>query len=308
MPDKPIQLIVDGDVETALAESIYNIRVLRKKDIDHTELRDLGFGWGTTKLLAFWYSCTEEFLYLDSDAVVWGNLAEKCRLHDFDYVASIIPKRMPNRAEVENWFFDVKFIERHFPDWDWSKCSSRFFCPGVFAAKKNCFSLDNYLRILRLNAAHPGKFKFGDMGFHNMMVFRGAARGELKVTSRDFQVIFPEHNREELERRFSFDTDGNPIVLPGDENVLHMPDHKPLVDSKTCYSRPMTYFRLQFLEKTEGITGEQAMARLRAEDADYHCLREQFLVQEKKKKIANLLRFHPGEWRRFLSKFLKRKK
>ena len=33
-----------------------------------------------------------------------------------------------------------------------------------------------------------------------------------------------------------------------------MPDQKPLVDNPRCYSEPMTFFRLQYLKDTEGMT------------------------------------------------------
>lgn len=302
MPHVPIQLIVDGEVSTHSAETCFNVSTLRATDISDKALRQSGFGWGTTKMLAFWYTRTDEFLYLDSDAIVWGDLSIKGRLQEADYLVSMTKNNEFTRLEIETWFFEIAFVEKHFPDWDWRKSSARFFCPGVFAARKNAFAIEHYLKILKLNEKYPGKFKFGDMGFHNLMVFRGADQGELLVATRDFQVIFPEHPREQLEIRFAFDENGRPVVNSGDENVLHMPDHKPLVNSEKCYSRPMTYFRLRYLEITEGITGAKALDRLRQEDADYHVLRAKFLKSEKWKKVKKLLRLHPGEWRRLIGK------
>lgn len=302
MPDAPVTLVVDGEVDTEVAESSFDVTVIRKADVQEPALRRLGFGWGTTKLLAFWYARSETFLYLDSDAVLWGDLRTKIDLEGCDYLASITRKEPLDRETVENWFFDISFVEKHYPEWDWRAASSSFFCPGVFAARKGAFALADYIEILRLNERNPGKFKFGDMGFHNLMVFRGADAGRLRVRAENFQVIFPEHSQSDLRERFLFDDGGRPVVRQGDEQVLHMPDQKPLVDSKACYSEPMTFFRLKFLEQTEGHTGEKALQRLREEDVEYHRLRTLFLKRERRRKVMDLLKGHPGQWRSVMSR------
>jgi hypothetical protein len=68
----------------------------------------------------------------------------------------------------------------------------------------------------------------------------------------------------------------------------------------------MTFFRLKYLEETEGITGAAAMERLRNEDAEYATLRKQFLAREKRGKILRLARGHRGEWSRLLGRFCDR--
>jgi len=299
MPDRPVTMFVDGEIDTTAAERAYGLEVIDRNNVTDPRLRKHGFGWGTTKLLAFWYGRSETFLYLDSDAVVWGDLSKKASLYGFDYLVSVRNCSDATDDTIETWFFEIPFVEKHFPGWKWRKSAPEFFCPGVFAGRKSAIDLDEYARILELNDRHPGAFKFGDMGFHNVMVFEGRDKGRLRVDSRDFQVIFPDHPMAELEQRFRF-SDGVPVVVPGDEQVLHMPDKKPLVDSTDCYSAPMTFFRLKYLEDTEGITGNEAMACLRAEDAQYHVLRKNFLRRGKLQKVARLARGHWGEWRRVL--------
>lgn len=305
MPFATIQLLIDGDIDCSLAEQHYNVLPFRAKDIDSAELRRLGFGWGTTKLLAFWYSVTEHFLYLDSDAVLWGDLTHKLDLTNLDYLVSLRKQSDYSDTDIASWFFEISFVERHFPDWNWRTSAPEFFCPGVFAARRGAFDLDDYLRILKLNERNPGKFKFGDMGFHNLMVFRGRDCGRLRVDTREFQVIFPEHTKQHLQARFAFDNHGTPIVAVGDEQVLHMPDQKPLVDNPNCYSQPMTFFRLKYLEQTEGITGELALMRLRQEDNNYHCLRADFLRRQKRQKFIKLLQGHPGYWGQLCKRLLR---
>jgi hypothetical protein len=298
MPDHPITLLVDGDIDTRAAEQTYRINVLSRDSIGDEELRRSSFGWGLTKMLLFWYAPTETFLYLDSDTVLWGDLSSKLNFEGVDYVPSMVKTGAASDADTTLWYFEIPFVEENFPDFDWRKAAGQFFCTGTFASRRNAFELDEYKRILRLNEKHPGQFKFGEMGFLNLMVFRAAQKGALRVQPRDFQIIFPDHTQEALRRRFRFDAQGRPIVQEGDEQVLHMPDKKPLMDHPQCYSEPMTFFRRQYLSDTEGLTGEAATERLRQEDATYHRLRAQFLQREKWKKIARLLRGHPGQWRR----------
>jgi hypothetical protein len=233
--------------------------------------------------------------------VVWGDLTGKVQMDGWDYLVSIRKCEPVNDEAIRTWFFEIPFVDRHFPDWVWRADAPAFFCPGVFAGRKGAFDLDDYLRILRLNECFPGMFKFGDMGFHNLMVFKGRSENALRVDIRDFQVIFPEHPIQSLKGRFRFEDD-KPVVVPGDEQVLHMPDKKPLLDNPECYSEPMTWFRLRYLQETEGLTGGAAMARLRSEDAEYHELRRKFLRREKQAKIRRLLCGHPGEWRRLMAK------
>ncbi len=75
MPGHAVTLIIDGEVDTRAAEATYGVRSITFERYSRARLRRLGFGWGTTKMLAFWYSPSEQFLYLDSDAVLWGNVA-----------------------------------------------------------------------------------------------------------------------------------------------------------------------------------------------------------------------------------------
>lgn len=305
LPGQRITLLVDGQIDTQAAERKYGISVLDRESIQDPELRRLGFGWGTTKMLFFWYARSETFLYLDSDAVLWGDLRAKLDFANTDYFASVVKNGSISDADMRTWYFEIPFVEKHFPEFAWRQAAPHFFCPGVFAARRGVFDLAEYKHILRLNEAYPGQFKFGDMGFHNLMVFRSAQQGRSRVKAVDFQVIFPEHSQEALRQRFRFDASGQPVVNPGDEQVLHMPDQKPLVDNPRCYSEPMTFFRLQYLKDTEGMTGAEALRRLRVEDVEYHVLRAQFLRQEKRRKILGLLRGHPGEWRRLFAKLFR---
>jgi hypothetical protein len=292
----PIQLIVDGNIDTTEAVQNYDIQVTRVCDVPEPELRLHSKGWGKTKMLSFWHSQTDNFLYLDSDAVFWGDVTNSIDLSDLDFLTSVSPGRQPSRTEIETWFFDTKFVEEHFPDWDWHAYSNRFFCTGTFAARKGIFRLQDYLEILALDEKRPGYFQFGEMGFLNLMIFRGSDQGKLRVESSGFQVIFPDTDPQELQQRFAFDEQAKPMVRVGDERILHMPGRKPLVDCLDCYSRPMTFFRSQYLRDTTMLAEDAILERLRSEDQDYHRLRSSFLRRDRNRKLRKLLVGHPGAW------------
>lgn len=303
MPNVPVALIVDGEIDTQLAEETYDITVIRKDDIDHPYLRENSFGWGLTKMLSFWYSPFDTYLYLDSDVVAWGSLENYFDFDSFDYIASIPnPKNEPHDVEsIRQWFFEPEHVEKNYPDFPWREYTAKFVCPGVFAARKDVFPIEEYVDILEQSIKDPTVFKYGDMGFHNLMVFRDHHLKKLRLGFSDYQVIFPEYREAELKQRFHF-KNGQPVVDENDKQLLHMPDNKPLMDNPRCYSEPMTFFRLKYLKDTERITGDKAMSRLKEEDAEYHRLRTEYLKREKRNKVIGLLCGKPSEWRRLCAK------
>jgi hypothetical protein len=304
MPDLPVTLLIDGDVDSSAAERTYGLKTLRKADIPDPWLRKHSFGWGLSKMVAAWHAPFERFLYLDADTVIWGDLCSKVCTNTHDVVWPI-PKPFQGDPHdyVDKWFFQPAGVEAHWPQFNWKDHAKHYACTGTFLMRRNCLKLERYQELMEIGKDHPHLFKFGEMGLLNLMVFEAAQNGPLKVEQADFQVIFPDHPQDSLRQRFRFDGLGNPVVNQGDEQVLHMPDKKPLMDNPECYSKPMTFFRLKYLEDTEGVRGDQAIRRLALEDAEYHQLRRRFLGAQKRRKILGLIQGQPGEWRRLFAKF-----
>ena len=307
MPEVPIAVLLDGDVDTTALERTYqNIQVIRKSDIDHPWLRENSFGWGITKMLAFWYSPFDHFLYLDSDTVVWGDLKESLPWSQFDYITDIPSKATASAVEhVQTWFFEPDTLEREFPQFPWRNYVDQYACTGTFTARKNLFDVDEYRELLEFNDKHPQTFKFGEMGLLNFMIFRKHHESAINLGFEDFQSIFPELEKSELSKRFSF-SESLPLLNSGDVQVLHMPDQKPLVENENCYSLPMTYFRLKYLEDAEGLTGEAAMQKLQIEDKQFIKKRKSKKNTARFRKVQRLLSLHPGEWRYFYQNYLVR--
>jgi hypothetical protein len=303
MPDLPVAVLIDGTIDTASAEKTYGVHVLRKENIPDDWLQRYSFGWGITKMAAIWHAPFERYVHLDADTVVWGDLCSKMFRDESDVIWSI-PKRFTGAPSdyVNKWFFQPKEIAARWPGFRWEKYVQYYACTGAYALRRGCLKLQRYQELVQIGRSHPHLFKFGDMGMLNLMVFESLQEGSVTFRQADFQVIFPDYTQKVLRERFAFDDHDQPVVKGGDEQVLHMPDKKPLVDNTDCYSEPMTFFRLKYLAATEGVIGEEAMGRLRDEDAEYHRLRYRFLRREKGKKILGLLKGDPGEWRRLIAK------
>ena len=137
-----------------------------------------------------------------------GDLRAKLDFANTDYFASVVKMvRYPMRIcglgilrfrLSKNIFLNLFGVGR-----------AAFFLSEFFAAG-GAFSIWRSIKHIRqLNEAYPGQFKFGDMGFHNLMVFRSAQQGRSRVKAVDFQVIFPGALREALRQRFRLMRPGN---------------------------------------------------------------------------------------------------
>jgi hypothetical protein len=304
MPDVPITLLVDGAVDTSDAERRFNVRTLRQSDVKDSWLRANSFGWGITKMVAHWEAPYRYFVAMDSDMVVWGNVADRLFRRDVDFLWSV-PYARPDESDeayVDRWFFNPELLATAAPEFDWKAYVDSYSCTGVYTARRGCLSKQRYITFSEMQARLPALFKFGgDMGMINVMVFEMVARGEATIAFDDFQVIFPDHERESIERRFRI-VETAPVVHADDCQVLHLTDAKPLMSNPACYSAPMTFFRMEYLAATEGLRGDAAIALLRQEDLAYHASRRARLNREWRQKVSGLFRGDVGSWRRLALK------
>jgi hypothetical protein len=69
-----IALIVDGTFSTVLWKRlmVFVLSIIIRSPTKF--LREKSFGWGKTKMIAFWESPWQNFLVLDADTNVWGNI------------------------------------------------------------------------------------------------------------------------------------------------------------------------------------------------------------------------------------------
>src|SRR6516165_12746258 len=77
-PDVPICLVVDGNFDVSDLKREYDLIVLRVSELS-SNMRNLISGSGRAKLAAMWEGPFEFYVWLDSDAIVWGDFTSQVR-------------------------------------------------------------------------------------------------------------------------------------------------------------------------------------------------------------------------------------
>jgi hypothetical protein len=131
MPDVKICLICDGQFSTYEIENYCEIKILRKNDLKDSFLKEHGFGWGMTRLIAIWESPFEYSLILDADTIVWGDMRKYIfNENSFDCLADK-PRYVHDTQAINKWFFNTVKIANLYPDFKWQFYRDSYFCPGV---------------------------------------------------------------------------------------------------------------------------------------------------------------------------------
>lgn len=262
--DVPICLLVDGTFSVSDLEKAYNVRVINHLNVKHQVLRQRSFGWGKTKMVAFWESPWQNFLVLDADTIVWGNLLKFANFEKFDFIIDRPCYEYSDEAVAE-FFFDLPGIEQHYPNFPWQKYRNNYFCTGCFFAKRDVFNLDDYIAILDFVEKYPKVFKYGEMGFLNFMIFRGVNEGKIRLGQEDWQFLVPDFPLEALQKRFPM-TAAGPEVQGEDATVIHWCGPKPMLASSQVYAEPMSFCRRKFQQDAWGKSGLSAELSLQVED------------------------------------------
>ena len=76
-PDVPICLTVDGDFDVSDLEKEYDLIVLRVSELPSEQMRKVICGNYRAKLAAMWEGPFEYYVWLDSDAIVWGDFTPR---------------------------------------------------------------------------------------------------------------------------------------------------------------------------------------------------------------------------------------
>ncbi|XZO04212.1 MAG: hypothetical protein ACM65L_11060 [Microcoleus sp.] len=262
--DVPICLLIDGTFSVSALEKSYGVRVIDRTKVTEDVLKNRSFGWGKTKMIAFWESPWSNFLVLDADTIVWGDVLKFANFQEFDFIIDQ-PCQENSDADVAKFFFDLGGVEKYFPYFHWQQYRANYFCTGTFFAKRNVFSLEEYVEILDFTQAHPGIFKYGEMGFLNFMIFRAAQEKRLRVQNVDMQLLMPDFDQNLLKKQFPIAENG-----PGGDRtaatVIHWCGPKPSLSTSKIYSEPMNFCRRKCQEDVWNRTGLSAEMFLQFED------------------------------------------
>lgn len=262
MPDAPICFLYDGELPPELLCGLHNVDFLTRSNTNAEVLRRRSFGPGFTKMVSFFESPFEKYLYLDADTVVCGDLRRVPDWERFDIIADRYGSY--NDEAICKWFFDPRKIEDLVPEFDYRSHRDDYFCTGTFFARKGSLSMERYLELLDMADQNPSAFKFWEMGLLNLMIFDAQDKRTARVDGVSYQLVVSDHAKEALCRRFeSAIADPNAAESPA---VFHFPNPKHFVGQSSVYSVPMTFFRRRFYRQTRKFGWIRTELTLLAED------------------------------------------
>ena len=254
-PNVPICLTVDGDCDVSDLERDYGIIVLRISELPSVEMRrTLGRSFHA-KQAAMWEGPFEFYVWMDSDAIVWGDFTQRIRTDlDFqilwdgisippDVDLAVIPDWLPH------YYFDPRKVFQHDPEFDWR--GHAYFSAGVYATRRNAIDYDRYCQIKRVADEESGTFAWGDMGMLNYLIHSQAQRGKVRIDVTNLQNI-PVYNGW---AEFQTDCAGNGWRFPEEiqrPRIGHFCGRKPFLFDRKAYSRPFTIARLEHHRRHHG--------------------------------------------------------
>ena len=243
-PDVPICLIADGDVDVSDLQKEYELIVLRINELPSEEMRKMIGGSYRVKLAAMWEGPFEHYVWMDSDAIVWGDITRQVRT-DLDF--QIFWPEISIAAdtdEVPSWlphfYFDLGKLRKFDSEFEWR--GHPYFSAGVYACRRNVISYDQWLATEQWAKQEPGLFQFGDQGILNYLVHAKSQRGEIKTACSDLQWS---RSFERCSIEKDCDQAGWHFPEKVSKPMVHFCGSKPFTINFKAYSRPFTIARLE---------------------------------------------------------------
>jgi len=261
-PDVPICLIVDGDFGVSDLEKEYQLILLRIGDLPSVEMRNVIAGGFHAKQAAMWEGPFERYVWIDSDAIVWGDFTSQIRM-DVDFQIFWSEISIPaNATEIPAWlphfYFDPSKLRQLDPTFDWR--GHAYFSAGVFACRRNAIPFERYVDVKAVSHSVLGLFESGlntytgDMGILNYLVHAMTQKGDLKTTVSDLQHIPGHHGTAEFEQDCASVDWRFPANIQR-PRVAHFCGRKPFLFDRQAYSKPFTIARLEHYRRQHGELG-----------------------------------------------------
>jgi len=245
-PAVPICLVVDGAFDVSYLVKEYGVVPLRVADLSSPGIRKLVTGNYRAKLAPMLEGPFEFYVWIDSDAIVWGDFTPQIRMDvDFQIFWSEI-SIAADTTEIPAWlphfYFDPVKLHRFDPDFEWR--GNAYFSSGAFACRRNAILFDVWERTESWARESPGLFAWGEMGMLNYLVYAMAQRKELKIALSDLQHIVGHHGVDELQQDCAGSNWHFPKTIQR-PRIAHFCGRKPYLFDRQAYSRPFTIARLE---------------------------------------------------------------
>jgi len=276
MPEIPISLLIDGDFspDPYLRENAYSI--IKKADVKDPMLRQRSFGWGLTKMIAFWESPFEQTLIVDADTVFLGPVNYFGLLEQYDFILDN-PKYAYSKEAINMYFFNWDLIQTAYPGYTVSE--GPFANVGIMLTRQNIFDKVAYEQFLNLYRTNNRTFPCPEQGWLNLVAFNEKVINGFRFAQYNLQTLVPDHNNEQLRSMY-------PKINGVYENMLlHFAGNpKPMFWSRSHAASILTEYRkiYQIL-----ALGKSSTLKLFLEDAGYY-LRIS-LPRKLKKKISTFI-------------------
>lgn len=315
----PITLLCDGNFSVLDFQRAYDVQVMRAHDVRDAFLAENSFGYGFSKFIAVWEAPYSQYLHLDADMIMWGNLLKTLNgnnYQEYDILAAA-PYFKVTLDEMKFQLFDPEALAQHTTVYPWQ--SVPFFNSGVYWAKRGFLSLDRYKELKILRHHHREIFRAGEQGMLNFMVFEGVSECRLKFKSvHELQVVVPNYSENDLRSRFPLE-----LIISGKDTgpatMLHWvggPGNKPYAGNRKRYYEIQKYFQQRFHNDAgrcsvffpvrylhDNRVGFNSRLKIGEKIADrLPIIRKSWRL---KSWVAQLIRvlFWPGSWRRIESKY-----
>jgi hypothetical protein len=208
------------------------------------------------KLAAQWEGPFEFYVWLDSDAIIWGDFTLQIRT-DVDFQIFWSEISIPADAtEIPPWlphfYFDPQKLREFDPEFDWR--GRAYFSAGAYACRRNAISFARWSEVESWGQQVPGLFAWGEMGMLNYHVHSMAQRGEIKTAMSNLQHVWGHHGKQELVQ----DCRGAGWHFPKTidrPRIAHFCGRKPFLFDRKAYSRPFTIARLEHHRRRHGMPG-----------------------------------------------------
>ena len=253
-PDAPICLVADGDVDISDLKSLYGLSILRTLDLPNSQMRELCFGNYYAKLSAMWEGPFEYAVWLDSDAILWGDIRPLLdQAFDFHIFSC---NSVSDLSDIPDWLphyqLNPDILRKYDPSFDWQR--NPYFCSGTFAFRKNVVPFEMWMKVQQWRNESPEIFGWGEMGMLNYCVHALSQRGQIYVGLSDLQHLRSEQGVFEFQNELKSVGWRLPYAIKR-PRVAHFCGQKPYLHNWKSYCRPFTIARLEHYRKTRGEMG-----------------------------------------------------
>ena len=204
----PITLLVDGlNTDTTELQRLPNVSRMTAQELAGEEYGPLWSGFWV-KLLIFWKSPYERFLYLDADTLVWGDVRIYVEFDKYDFIAGLHfqnPQTFQTIEEIQKFVYDVDFVKELDPALDWR--GQALANNGVFFARRQVFTKEQLKKLRQMSC-----WRCYEQGVINYLRWQAMQTRTPRVTGCKLQ-IFPAEAKYDPADRFFPRANPRPAII-----------------------------------------------------------------------------------------------